>query len=79
MTTSNYYKAFNHTIEECPVLLAKIQEKQKNQNIQFTGVERSPLDPTVNVVTRSGVMTSGQQGKSTAKPTGSWVRKAEEK
>ena len=78
-TTCNYCKAFNHTIEECPVLLAKIQEKQQNQTIQFIGVEHCPLDPTVNVVMHSGVVTGGQQGKSTAKPTGSCVRKAEEK
>ena len=79
MTTCNYCKAFNHTIEECSVLLAKIQEKQQNQTIQFVGVEHFPLDPTVNVVTRSGVVTGGQQGKSTSKPTRSWVWKAEEK
>ena len=33
----------------------------------------------MNVVTRSGAVTDGQQGKSTVKPTGEWVRKAEEK
>jgi hypothetical protein len=33
----------------------------------------------VNVVTRSGGVTSGQQEKSTAQPARSWVRKAEEK
>ena len=59
--------------------LAKIKEKQQNQNIQFIGVEHCPLDPTMNVVTRSGTLTCGQQGKSTAKPTGSWVQKSEEK
>ena len=32
-TTYNYCKAFNHTIEECLVFLAKIQEKQHNQNV----------------------------------------------
>ena len=59
MTTCNYCKAFNHTIEECLVLLAKIQEKQQNQNVQFIGVEHSPLGPTVNVVTRSGAVIGG--------------------
>ena len=79
MTTCNNCKAFNHTIEECSMFLAKIQEKQQNQNFQFIGVEHCGLDPTVNVVTRSGAVTDGQQGKSTAKPTGSWVWKAKEK
>ena len=78
-TTCNYCKAFNHTIEECPVLLDKIQEKQQNQTIQLIGVEHCPLDPIVNVVTHSGSMTGGQEGNNTVKPTGSWVRKAEEK
>ena len=79
VTTCNYCKSFNHTIEECSTLLAKIQEKKHNQNIQFIGVEHYSLDPTVNVVTRSGMVTHGQQGKSKAKPTGSWVWKAKEK
>ena len=79
MTTCNYCKAFNHAIEECPVLLAKIQEKQQNQNVQFIGVEHCPQDPTVNVVTHSGMVTDGQEEKSTVKPTRAWVRKVEEK
>lgn len=57
------------------MLLAKIQENQQNQNVQFIGVEHFPLDPIVNVVTRSGAVTVGQQ----VKPTGSWVQKVEEK
>ena len=61
------------------MLLAKIQEKQENQNVQFIRVEHCALDPIVNVVMRSGVVTDSQQGKNTAKPTGSWVWKAEEK
>ena len=74
-TTCTYCKAFNHAIEECLVLLAKIQEKQQNLNVQFIEVEQWPLDPTVNVVTRSGVVTGGQQ----VKPNGAWVQKVEEK
>ena len=69
MTTCSYCKAFNHAIEECPVLLAKIQEKQQNENVQFTGVEQWSPDPTVNVVMQSGVVTGGQR----AKPSGTWV------
>ena len=56
-------------------MLAKIQEKQQNHNVQFIGVEQRPLEPTVNVVTRSGTVIGGQQ----AKPSGAWVWKAEEK
>ena len=33
----------------------------------------------MNMVTYSGAVTGGQQGKGTAKPIGSWVQKAEEK
>lgn len=75
MTTYTYCKAFNQVIEECPVLLAKIQEKQQNQNVQFIGVEQWSPDPTMNVVTRSGVVTGGQL----VKPSGTWVQKVEEK
>jgi hypothetical protein len=78
-TTCKYCKAFNQAIEECPVLLAKIQEKQQNQYFQFIGVEHCPPSPTVNVVTRSGMVTNDQQGKNTTNMNGSWVRKAEEK
>lgn len=75
MTTCTYCKAFNNAIEEYPVLLAKIQEKQQNQIVQFIRVEKWSLDPTVNVVMCSGVATGGKQ----AKPRGAWARKAEEK
>jgi hypothetical protein len=75
MSTCTYCKAFNHAIEECPVLLANIQEMQQNQNVQFTGVEQRPLDPTVNVVTCNGTVTGGQH----VKPIGAWVHKEEEK
>jgi hypothetical protein len=68
-TTCSYCKAFNHAIEECPVLLAKIQEKQQNQNVQFIGVEQRSPNPTVNVVTCSGTVTGGQP----MKPSGTWV------
>ena len=59
-TIYNYCKAFKHTIEECSMLLAKIQEKKQNQTLQLIGVEHYPLDPTVNVVMRSGMVTGGQ-------------------
>ena len=75
MITCNYCKAPNHAIEECLVLLEKIQEKQHTQNVQLIGIEQWTFDPTVNVVTCSGAVTSGQL----AKPSRAWVRKAEDK
>ncbi|CAF4259443.1 unnamed protein product, partial [Adineta steineri] len=69
--TCAYYKGSNHAIEECPVLPAKIQDKQQSQNIQLIGIEQRTTDPTVNVLTRSGMVTGGQP----AKPRGEWVRK----
>ena len=49
--------------------MAKIQEKQQSQNVQLIGIEQWTVDPTVNVVTRSGMVTSGQP----TKPSGAWV------
>lgn len=57
------------------MLLEKIQEKEQSQNVQFIRVEQWTPNPIVNVVTRSGVVTGGQP----AKPSGPWVRKAEDK
>ena len=73
--TCTYCKAPNHAIEECPVLLAKIHEKQQNQNVQFIGIGQRLTNPMVNVVTRSGVVTGGQL----AKTNGAWVWKVEDK
>ena len=75
MITSTYCKSPNHAIEECPVLLAKIQEKQQSQNVQLNGIEQWTTDTMVIVVTHSGVVTSRQP----TKPSGAWVRKAEDK
>jgi len=75
MITCPYCKSPNHAIEECPMLLAKFQKKQQNQNVQFIQVEQWTPDSIVNVVTRSGMVTGGQL----AKPSGAWVRKVEDK
>ena len=75
MVTCTYCKAPNHAIEEFLVLLARIQEKQQNQNVQFIGIEQRFPDPTMNVVTCSGVVTGGQP----TKPNRAWVQKAEDK
>ena len=75
MIVCPYCKAPNHDIEECPLMLAKIQEKHQNQNVQFIRVKQRTSNPMVNAVTRSGAVIGGQP----AKPSGAWVRKAEDK
>ena len=40
MVTCAYCKAPNQAIEDCLVLLAKIQEKQQSQNVQLIGREQ---------------------------------------
>ena len=79
--TCNYCKSYDHTIEECPTLLVKIREPKPaaHQNIQFIAAEQEELEPRVNIVTRSGVSTSGTL-QDTEKNTGQeWVRKAPNK
>ena len=45
-------------IEQCPQLIAKIQERNgaPTQNVQMIAVEKRSI-PAINVVTRSGAMT----------------------
>ena len=56
-TTCRYCRAVDHVIEQCPQLIAKIQERNAppTQNIQMISVEQIPI-PAINVVTRSGAM-----------------------
>ena len=60
-TTCNYCKSYDHSIEYCPTLIAKIREPKPaaHQNIQIIATEQEELEPRVNIVTRSGVSTSG--------------------
>ena len=60
-TTCQYYRAVDHVIEQCPQLIAKIQEINgaPTQNVQMIAVEKRPV-PAVNVVTRSGATTQVQ-------------------
>ena len=59
-TTCKYCQSFEHTIEECPVLLAKMQEKRvQNPNIQLISVEQSNPNPKLNIITRSGLSIEG--------------------
>ena len=64
--------------EQCPQLLAKIQERNSkpSSSVQLIAIEPRPI-PTVNVVTRSGATTEAQcQAK---QPDEAWVCKAIEK
>jgi hypothetical protein len=59
-TTCIYCNSFEHVIEECPVLLAKLQEKQgpqQNPWIQLIKVEPHGEDPRFVVITRGGTIT----------------------
>ena len=77
-TTCRYFQAVDHVIEQCPQLIAKIQERNSapTQNIQLIVVEQRPV-PTINVVTRSGATTEVQNKEKQS--TEAWVRKAPEK
>jgi hypothetical protein len=59
-TNCSYCSSFEHVIEDCPVLLAKIQERrgpQENSQVQLIYVEPSGEDPRVVVITRGGAVT----------------------
>jgi hypothetical protein len=57
-TTCSYYNSFEHVIEDCPVLLAKIQKSRGgNPQVQLISVEPHGVDPRVNVIIRGGVAT----------------------
>jgi hypothetical protein len=81
-TTCSYCNSFEHVIEECPTLLAKLQERrgpQQNPQVQLIYVEPHGEDPRVVVITRGGVVTGEDrltQGKTTED---SGIRKAAEK
>jgi hypothetical protein len=59
-TTCSYCNSFEYVIEECPALLAKLQEKwgpQQNPQVKLIYVEPRGEDPRVIVITRGGVVT----------------------
>ena len=79
--TCNYFKSYDHAIEECPTLIAKIKEPKRvvHQNIQLIAAEQKEPEPRVNIVTRSGASTS-RTPQDSEKNTGlEWVRKATNK
>ena len=74
-TTCRYCRAVDHVIEQCPQLIAKIQEinSAPTQHIQMIFVKQRPA-PAINVVTRSGAMTHIQNKEKY--PDEAWVCKA---
>ena len=77
-TTCRYCKAVDHVIEQCPQLIAKIQETNDapTQNIQMISIEQRPV-LAINVVTRSGATT--QVHNKEKQPGEAWVHKTPEK
>ena len=71
-TTCRYCRAVDHVIEQCPQLIAKIQEinSTPTQNLHMIFVEKKPA-PAINVVTRSGAMMHIQPAEKQ-----DWVRQA---
>jgi hypothetical protein len=58
-TTCSYCISFECVIEDCPVLLAKLQKRQgtqQNPQVQLIYVEPHGEDPRVFVITREGVV-----------------------
>ena len=73
--TCRYRQVVDHVIEQCPQLIAKIQEINSGptQNLQMISVEQRS-SPAINVVTRSGATTQIQPAEK--QPDEAWVRKA---
>jgi hypothetical protein len=81
-TTCSYCNSFEHVIEECPVLLAKLQERrgpQQNPQVQLIYVEPCGTDPRVIVITRGGAATGEDRTIQRKIAEESGIRKAVEK
>ena len=64
----SYYKDFDHTIEECPQLIAKWQNRNvgkknppKNPNMNIQNIYVEPREPSIVIVTRGGDATGEDQ------------------
>lgn len=78
--TCNYCNALNHVIEDCPVLLAKVQEiRGGNAQIQKISAEVREEDPRVAVVTRGGATTGEDRITPGKNPDIPFLRRAPEK
>ena len=79
--TCKYCKSYEHTIEECPILIANIRDPKPavNQNIQLIAAEQKEPEPIVNIVTHSGASTSRTSQDTENNIGPEWVRKATNK
>jgi hypothetical protein len=79
-TTCSYCNSFEHVIEDCLVLLAKLQERQGgNQQVQLISVEPRREDPRVIVITRGGIVIGEDRVTPENTTEGSRIRRAAEK
>ena len=74
-----YCNQFDHEVEGCPSLIAKMREKgvlqpPLTQNLHMMRSEPRKEDPNVNMMLKSGVMTGDDKGKHQEESV--WVRKA---
>jgi hypothetical protein len=55
-TTCSYCNSFEHVIEYCHAMLAKLQERRRgNQQVQLITAEPRGAYPKVTIITRGGV------------------------
>jgi hypothetical protein len=79
-TNCNYCNSFDHVIEECLVLLAKLQKKQGgNQQVQLISAEPHGEDPRVIFITRGGAIIGEYRVTLGNTTEGSWIRRAAKK
>jgi hypothetical protein len=79
-TTCSYCNSFEHVIEDCPVLLAKLQERWGGSHqVQLISAEPRREDPRVIVITRGGIVTGEYRVTPENTTEGSRVRRAAEK
>jgi hypothetical protein len=75
-TACSYCNSFDHVIEDCTVLLEKLQERQGgNQQVQLISVEPRGEDPRVTVITRGGTVTGEDKVTPGNTIDGSGIRK----
>lgn len=58
-SSCNYCRQLDHVVEDCPILIAKMQEKQPNptQNVQRVKTKLRNVNLSVKVMKRSGMVT----------------------
>ena len=73
-TTCTYCNSFDHVIEDCPLLFAKVQERQGgNQKVQKISAKPHDEESRVVIIDRGGVV-SGKDRVTPGRTTyGSWI------